>query len=495
MPNNIDSNQEVGYVTSSRNFLVHLNGLPSARINDMVVNEQGIRGWVNAVFNDSVEILILDQGNVTPGQLFKKLNTQLTVNVGEFLTSRAINPLGVPIDGKGPLPSPTKASLDELDKTATGIYSRQFIDQQFVTGIALIDTLIPIGKGQRELVLGDAHSGKTSFLIDLIINQKNSGVVCIYAAIGQSITRVRTLIDLLHSNGAIDHTIVVASSSSEPAPMIFLTPQTAFTIAEFFCKKGRDVLLILDDLGIHSKIYREISLIGGKAPGRESYPGDIFYQHSHLIERAGRFNRQFGGGSITAIPVIEINLGDFTTLIPTNVMSMTDGHLLFKASLHNQGQRPAIDISLSVSRVGRQTQNRIHNSLSSKIRQILAEADQLETVSRFSSELPEETQILLRQKEIVLELIRQDSLTYIPIEVQIMLFGLIFTKFFKDKGGTFIKEYKALLIYNFIHDPTLNQVTKAALQYKSEQDLVKMLDQLGPTLAKLCTDENNKKLK
>src|SRR3990167_4454517 len=423
----MNNTEEVGYVTKVRDFLVHLNGFPSIRVNDMVISEKGSRGWVNSIGQDEIEVFMLDEEKITPKKLFKKTLTRLGLNVGNFLLGRAINPLGIPIDGSDLL-SKTGVSgrnkvseIMELDQAAPGIESRQFFKSQFLTGITLIDTLIPLGKGQRELVMGDAHSGKTGFLLDLIINQKNTGVICIYASIGKPSVTVRNLIDILKSNGALTYTVVIAASSSEPAPLIYLTPKTALTVAQYFQKQGKDVLLILDDLGTHAKLYREIALLGNKAPGRESYPGDIFYQHAHLLERAGNFLKEFGGGSITALPVIELGLNDFTTIIPTNLMSMTDGHLLFKSSLRAQGQTPAIDISLSVSRVGRQTQDPVSNLISSRIRQVLSEALDLETISRFSSELSQETQLTLRRKDQIIELLKQDPLTPTSKPIQVIL--------------------------------------------------------------------------
>jgi F-type H+-transporting ATPase subunit alpha len=337
---------EVGFVKSSRDFVVYLEGLPSAKINDLVENEEGIRGWINSLLSDKVEVLMLNETPVFPGELFKNTGKKLTLPVGNFLMGRAINPLGVPIDGKGKLPK--SETWLELDRIAPGINSREFITRQFDTGLTLIDTLIPIGRGQRELVLGDARSGKADFLVDIMFSQRQTKTICIYAAIGKPLAEIGKLITTLASNQILPYSVVVATASADPAPLIFLTPQTAFTIAEYFQRKGWDVLVILDDMGIHAKIYREISLLCNRSPGRDSYPGDIFYQQSHLLERAGNFKKEMGGGSVTALPVIEINLGDFTTYIPTNLMSMTDGHLLFKSTLYNQGQRPAIDISLSV---------------------------------------------------------------------------------------------------------------------------------------------------
>ena len=478
--------QEVGYVTSTRDFLVHLDGFPSIRINDMVESETGARGWVNSLAEDEIEVLMLDDSKVIPKQLFKKVPFRLGVGVGDFLLGRAINPLGLPIDGKGMLSKEKPIKILELEQAAPGLETREFITEQFLTGITLIDTLIPLGKGQRELILGDAHSGKTGFLIDVLINQRNTGVICVVASIGKPAVAVRNLIDILKSNKAIDNTVIVATSSSEPAPLIFLTPKTAFAIAEYFQRQGKDVLLILDDLGTHAKIYREIALLGNKSPGRESYPGDIFYQHSHLLERAGNFLPLYGGGSITALPIIELNLNDFTTLIPTNLMSMTDGHLLFKSALRSQGQVPAIDISLSVSRVGRQTQNQLSNLLSTKIRQILSEAADLETISRFSSELPPETQLTLRRREQILEILKQDPLTAVSKQIQIILLALLLTTFFADKNKLFVEKYKNLIANSFLTNPKLMPITKSLDSFKTETDLIKALEQAGPILAKIC---------
>lgn len=479
-------NNEVGYVVSNRDFLVYLDGFPSIRINDMVQSETGLRGWVNSISETQAEVLMLDEGTVKPKQQFKRLPSRLGIAVGDFLIGRAINPLGVPIDGKGLLSKTRTNTIMELDQEAPGIESREFIKTQFLTGITLIDTLIPLGRGQRELVLGDAHSGKTGFLTDIIINQKNTGTICILALVGKPAVTVRNLIDTLRLNKALDYTVVIATSSSEPAPLIFLTPKTALTVAEYFQKKGNSVLLILDDLGSHAKIHREISLLGDKSPGRESYPGDIFYQHAHLLERAGNFTAKFGGGSITALPVIELNLTDFTTLIPTNLMSMTDGHILFKAGLRSQGQTPAIDISLSVSRVGRQTQDHVSNLLSTRVRQILSQAADLETISRFSSELPPETQLILRQRELIMEILKQEPLTAVPKQIQLILLALPFTTFLQDKNSKFIEKYKQTIIEVFQKNPALLPITKTINTIKTDDELIKILEGAVPLLTKLC---------
>ncbi|MBI2338373.1 F0F1 ATP synthase subunit alpha [Candidatus Daviesbacteria bacterium] len=478
--------QEVGYVISSKGFLIYLDGLPTVKVNDLVENESGGRGWVNSLSSDKVEVLMLDDVKVTPGQLFKRLPERLGIAAGDHLLGRAINPLGVPIDGRGLFSRTKKATVLELEQEAPGIGARQFITEQFTTNITIIDSLIPIGKGQRELIVGDAHAGKTAFLIDTIVNQKNTGTICIYASVGKPVASVRDLIDVLRANKALAHSIIIAASSNEPAPLIFLTPKTAFTLAEYFQKQGLDVLVILDDLGNHAKIYREISLLGDKSPGRESYPGDIFYQHAHLVERAGKFKKEYGGGSITALPVIELNLTDFTTFIPTNLMAMTDGHLLFRSSLHNIGQRPAIDISLSVSRVGRQTQNKLSSLLSSRIRGLLSQAEELETISRFSSELPFETQLILKRKELIEEIIKQPSLTYVVKEIQSILLALIFTGFMADKERHFLEKYKGVLIEAFLKEPSLLKITQSVSKLESVEELIKLLEGARPVLTKIC---------
>lgn len=481
----MDQTQEVGYVVSFRDFLVYLDGFPTIRINDMVESE-GLKGWVNSLAEDKVEVLMLDEGKITPNQQFKRLSNRLGIAVGDFLLGRAINPLGIPIDGRGMLSKTKTNPVAELDKEALGIASRQFITEQFVTGITLIDTLIPLGKGQRELILGDNHSGKTAFLIDLIVNQKGTGVICVVALIGKSAVTVHNFIDTLRVNRALEYTVVIATTLSEMAPLIFLTPKTALTVAEYFQTKGHHVLLILDDVGSHAKIYREMALLGNKSPGKESYPGDIFYQQAHLLERAGNFHSKNGGGSITALPVMELNLNDFPTLIPTNLMSMTDGHLLFKSALYNQGQRPAIDLAMSVSRVGRQTQDQISNLLVSRVKQVLSAASELETISRFSSELPPQTQLTLNIRDLILEMLKQDPLIAIPREIQLALLALPFTSFLKDKNPSFVEKYKQVLISAFLQESNLANIIKQISQFKTDTELIKALEGAGPILAALC---------
>lgn len=475
--------KEIGYVISSKNYLAFLDGLPHVKVNDLVENAEGNRALINALFEDKVEAFLLDDVPIHPGQLFSYTGKALSVPVGDFLLGRVVNPLIIPIDGKGIVGRGKEAF--EIQKRAHGIESREFIKEQFLTGITLLDTLVPIGKGQRELVIGDAHSGKTSFLSNIIVNMKGKNVVCIYAAIGKPTNAIKTFINVLAANDALAHTVVIATSSTEPPPLIILTPHTAMTIAEYFQRQGKDVIVMLDDMGIHAKMHRELSLLGDRSPGRESYPGDIFYQQARIMERAGKFTQEFGGGSITALPVIEITLNDFTGFIPTNLMSITDGHLFFKSNLYNKDQRPAIDISLSVSRVGRQTQNSVNNLLSRRIRQTLARGNELQTLSQFSTELPLATQLVLRQKGLIEEIIRQENLTDIPLAIQSILFSLVYTSFLKDKNDAYLRKYKDKIITLFTTDKTFSDITKSVDTIKSDEELIAKLESISEKLGEL----------
>ncbi len=478
--------EELGYVISSQNYLAYLDGLPTIKVNDLVVNDQGVQGLVNTILPNRAEVFLLNEGVITPGQTFRKTGKKLSLAVGDFLLGRSINPLGVPIDGRGHLAASTATTFLELDQPAKGIQDREFITEQLVTGVTLVDSLVPLGKGQRELIIGDSHSGKTEFLIDVLINLKNSNVICIYAAIGKPATYIKNLMNTIEINGASHYTVLVATASTEPTPLIVLTPKAAFCIAEYFQSQGHDVLVILNDMGNHAKIYRELSLIGGKPPGRESYPGDIFFTHASLLERAGNFNKTAGGGSISALPVIELNLTDFTGFIPTNLMSITDGHLMFKANLYNKNQRPAVDISLSVSRVGRQTQAMVISMLSRLVRQVLGQAADLETLSRFSEELPPATQLILRQKGLIEEILKQESLINVPLAIQTILLGLVFSSFLRDKDSQFLKIHKKTLIESFGKDPELRPITDSVLKLANDKTLIDTLEKTVGKLNLLC---------
>ncbi len=481
------TSQEVGYVLSIRGSLIYLDGLPTAKIMDLIESEQGVRAVVAAVLENEVEAWVLDEGTIFPGQMFKKSEKRLKVPASPSLLGRVINALAVPIDGKGPI-SKTRAIELDFERPAKPLKDRQFIDTQLVTGLTLVDTLIPLGKGQRELVLGDAHSGKTSFIIDMIAQSSSLGMVCIMASLGKPISELRKLIDILTAAKAMSRTVIMAATATDSSPLIFLTPMAAFSLAEYFQSQGLDVLIILDDLGVHAKVYRELALLAGRVPGRESYPADMFYSHAHLLERAGRFTKAVGGGSITALPVIELPLNDFTTFIPTNVMSMTDGHLLFKSSLRTLGQRPAVDISLSVSRVGRQTQNRLQNALAFKIKQVLSEATSLDTVSKFSGELPPQTQSVLFRRDLIMEILKQDQLSPVSLEIQTILLGLVFTSFFNGRNIPYLVKNRSKLSQFFAKPAAnLDVLIKSILKLKTVDQLMAELESLVPKLREVIT--------
>lgn len=473
--------QEVGYVLSIRGSLVYIDGLPGIKIMDMVENETGIRGVISGLEESRVEVWVLDEGTVVPGQLFKKTEKRLTIPASPALLGRAINVLGVPIDNKGQIPK-TRAKWLDFERPAKPLKDRSFINTQLITGLTLVDTLIPIGKGQRQLIMGDPHSGKTSFLIDMISSATQEGIISIYASVGKPVAEVRKLIDILTAIKALSKSVFIAATATDPPPLIVLTPLAAFSVAEYFQEMGKDVLIILDDLGAHAKTYRELALLGNRIPGRESYPADMFYTHAHMLERAGKFNQKVGGGSITALPVIEIPLNDFTTYIPTNLMSMTDGHLLFKSSLRALGQHPSIDISLSVSRLGRQTQNRLQNALALRIRQVLSEAVSLDTISRFLGELPAQTQSVLNKRDLIMEAFKQERLSQISSQTQIVLLSLIFTSFFNGKDANFLAKHKSNIIVFFLKYPKLRSFVENVFEIKDLDKLIADLETIVPKL-------------
>lgn len=439
---------------------------------------------VTAIKANQVGALILDDVKIEPGTEFRRTGKQLAVDVGDYLLGRMINPLGQPVDGKGKFTSAGKPA--DLDQAPLGIKARAGINRQFETGITLIDTLVPIAYGQRELMIGDSRSGKSSFLVDLIVNQRNKGLVCVLCVVGKPAIEIKRLVAVLADNHALDYTVVVAAAASERAPLIYLTPSVGVTIAEYFQKSGRDVLLVMDDLGVHAKFYREISLLSGRAPGRESYPGDIFYQHAKLVERAGNFTKEYGGRSITALPVIETSSDDFSSFMSTNLMGMTDGHLLFNSTRYHQGYRPSIDVSLSVSRVGRQTQFMAQKRLSAKIKTLLAEAANLETFARLGSDISPQTKATLNQAEQIKEFLKQDPLTRIPVIVQMIILGLTYTPFMQNNTAEFVKINKKAIIEYFLNLPTIQKFSVDAIKFKDETEFVTSLSQFLPGLSQVC---------
>jgi F-type H+-transporting ATPase subunit alpha len=477
------ASKEVGFITAIQDYLMYLEGLPSVSVNDILVCENGARALVTALEREKVEAVMLDRFRPKPGDSLSLLPGGLRMPIGDAMLGRAINPIGEALDDKPPLP-PGGEKID-LDRVAGGIDTRRIITEQFATGISMIDTLLPIGKGQRELIIGEPRGGKSSFLLECINHQKNTDIICIYAGIGKPEVETRRFIKSMTETNSFEHLIVVAASSQESAPLIYITPHIALSIAEYFAMKGRDILLILDDLSVHAKYLREMSLLSGRIPGRESYPADIFYQHSHLVERAGSFNDRGGKGSITLLPTVETELENLTAFIPTNIMSMTDGHIFFSASLRAQGLYPAVEPERSVTRVGHQTQAILHKQLSDKLRTLLADFHELEKYGHFGSELSGGTQVTLNRGKVLVEMLTQEPLQNIPIPTQICLLGLIFTPFCEKHDAEFIHRFKPTIL-KLIEEAPEFKVVKDKLPTLKLEDLFAELSKLHDFLEGKC---------
>lgn len=451
MPTKTDSSfagsaniSEIGFVTQAQDYLMHLEGLPSAKLNDVVIGERDNVGYVTALSPGMVEAQILTGERARPGDTFTVREHGLSLPTHVSLFGRIINALGQPVDNESPFPP--GGEIVDLDSVAPGIHKRDFVHDQFYTGVMLIDTLLPIGRGQRELLFGDARSGKDLFLIDVVLNQKGKDVICIYVALGKSDVEVRRLQDRFRRGGADEYTIIMAATATEAPPMIAITPMVACSLGEYFAKKGKTVLIIQDDLATHAKYLREISLLAARIPGRESYPANIFFEHSQMVERAGSFMADYGGGTITMLPVVETDMENMTNLIPTNVMSMTDGHILFLSTLHTAGKYPAADPSKSVTRVGKQTMMFIHKVLADKTMALLAEYSELERFSRFGSDLADETQKTLKRGKVMQEILSQPMGIFIEASYQILFLGLVFSGFFDERDLSTVHEKKTEML-------------------------------------------------
>jgi F-type H+/Na+-transporting ATPase subunit alpha len=484
------SRKEIGYVTSVNGYLVSVNGLPNVTINELIVHQSNARGIVIALNDEQVEVLMLDDIKIKPNELFTKTSRKFSISLSNSILGRTINPLGVPIDGKGRLTGELKSC--EVFREARGITSRKIITEQLETGLTIIDLLVPIAKGQREMVIGDSRSGRASFLLDIVINlakhskeEKDSSIVCIYALVGKPANEIRRVVDVLHANQADSNTVVLATGSSDIASLIILGPNVAFTIAEFFQSQGKDVLVIIDDMGVHAKFYRESALLSNRAPGRQSYPGDIFFQHAKEVERAGSYNESAGGGSITAIPVIEADTEEMTGFITTNLMAMTDGHLFFDATRYHEGIRPPVDIGLSVSRVGRQTQGLIQKQLSDKLKSTMAQAKKLETYSRLGTETSTQTQSVLNQYAIITALLNQEHLLRIPRLIQMMMLGLVFTTFISKVTKEDLEGNKAKIL-TYLNTPAVYTPFKEQVdKMKDVSEFIEALEKIVPQVLQL----------
>lgn len=420
---NLDT-YEVGTVIRVGDGIALVHGLDSSMSGELLEFPNGVYGMVlNLEANCVGAILFGDSGKVKEGDYVKCTKRILEVPVGEEMLGRVINPLGQPLDGKGAILS---RKFRPIEKKATGVIARKSVSVPLQTGLKVIDALVPIGRGQRELIIGDRQTGKTSIAIDTIINQKDTGVICIYVAIGQKESTVNSVVETLKKYDAMKYSIVVSASASNPSPMLYIAPYTGVTIAEEFMFKGRDVLVIYDDLSKHAVSYRELSLLLKRPPGREAYPGDVFYLHSRLLERAARLSEEYGGGSITALPIIETQAGDISSYIPTNVISITDGQIFLQSDLFHSGVRPAINAGLSVSRVGGSAQIKAIKKVSGTLRLDLASYRELEAFTQFGSDLDPMTKAKLERGKRTIEVLKQPLHKVISREKQaIILYSLV----------------------------------------------------------------------
>ena len=401
----VSKDQEVGTVIWVGDGIATIYGIEHAMYGEIVIFENGVRGMVQDIKRDQVGCIIFGKDTeIKEGTKVTRTKKKAGIPVGDTYLGRIINALGAPIDGKGEIKADDYRAIEQ---EAPGIVDRQSVKQPMETGILAIDSMFPIGRGQRELIIGDRQPGKTSIAVDTILNQKGKDVVCIYVAIGQKASTVAKLVNTLTKNGAMDYSIVLSSTASESASLQYIAPYAGTALAEYFMYKGKDVLIVYDDLSKHAVAYRALSLLLERSPGREAYPGDVFYLHSRLLERSSKLSDELGGGSITALPIIETQAGDVSAYIPTNVISITDGQIFLESDLFNSGMRPAVNVGLSVSRVGGAAQTKAMKKASGTIRIDLAQYREMEVFTQFSSDLDDMTKEQLQYGKGLMELLKQ----------------------------------------------------------------------------------------
>ncbi|ABB15543.1 F0F1 ATP synthase subunit alpha [Carboxydothermus hydrogenoformans] len=408
----------VGTVIQVGDGIARVYGLEDCMASELLEFPGGVLGMALNLEEDNVGCVILGPyTHIKEGDTVKRTGRVVSVPVGEALIGRVVNPLGQPLDGKGPI---VTDKFRPVERIAPGVITRKSVHEPLQTGIKAIDSMIPIGRGQRELIIGDRQTGKTAIAIDTIINQKNTDVICIYVAIGQKASTVAKVVQTLKDHGAMDYTIVVSATASDPAPLLYLAPYAGCAMGEEFMEQGKHVLVVYDDLSKQAAAYRELSLLLRRPPGREAYPGDVFYLHSRLLERAAKLSDEYGGGSLTALPIIETQAGDVSAYIPTNVISITDGQIYLESDLFYAGVRPAVNVGLSVSRVGGAAQIKAMKQVAGSLRLDLAQYRELAAFAQFGSDLDKATLARLTRGERLVELLKQDQYKPMPVEEQVM---------------------------------------------------------------------------
>ncbi len=476
--------EETGKVVSVADGVANVYGLKNVMANEMVEFENGARGIALNLEESSVGIVILgDTSGINEGSSVKRLGKLLRVPVGDALISRVVNALGEPIDGKGAIETSDTRFVEEKAK---GIMARKSVHEPLQTGLKAIDALVPIGRGQRELIIGDRQTGKTTVAVDTIINQKGQDVICIYVAIGQKQSTVAQVVKKLEEYGAMDYTIVVAAGASEAAALQYLAPYSGCTMGEYFRDNSRHALIIYDDLSKHAVAYREMSLILRRPPGREAYPGDVFYLHSRLLERASKLSDALGAGSLTALPIIETQAGDVSAYIPTNVISITDGQIFLESGLFNSGIRPAINVGLSVSRVGGSAQIKAIKKVSGTLRLDLAQYRELQAFAQFASDLDESSRKQLDRGQRMVEILKQPPYSPLPVENQVVIIFAGSRGFLDDVPTSSIGKFEAEL-YPYIeakYPEIFEEIrSKKTIEKDLEENLIKALNDFKATFA------------
>ncbi|MFR3902966.1 F0F1 ATP synthase subunit alpha [Faecalicatena fissicatena] len=478
---------EVGTVIQVADGIARIHGLEKAMQGELLEFPHGVRGMVLNLEEDNVGAVLLgDATNIEEGDIVKTTGTVVEVPVGDEMIGRVVNALGQPIDGKGPISS---RKFRKIERVASGVIDRKSVDTPLQTGIKAIDSMVPIGRGQRELIIGDRQTGKTAIAVDTIINQKGQNVKCIYVAIGQKASTVANIVKTLEENGAMDYTTVVASTSSELAPLQYIAPYSGCAIGEEWMENGEDVLIIYDDLSKHATAYRTLSLLLRRPPGREAYPGDVFYLHSRLLERAARLSDELGGGSLTALPIIETQAGDVSAYIPTNVISITDGQIYLETEMFNAGFRPAVNAGLSVSRVGGSAQIKAMKKIAAPIRVELAQFRELASFAQFGSELDADTKEKLAQGERIREVLKQPQYAPVPVEYQVIILYAATRKHLLDIPTEKVLEFEeALFEYIKTKYPEIPESIKETRVLSDEAEQ-KLIQAIGECKAKFSAAE------
>ena len=462
--------KETGYIISIGDGISKVHGLDNCMANELLEFSNGEYGMALNLEENFVSVVMLgsDEG-IKEGDIVKRTGRVVSVPVGENLIGRVVNALGQAIDGKGEIQT---ENIRPIESNAPGIIERKSVSVPLQTGIKAIDSMIPIGRGQRELIIGDRQTGKTVIATDTIINQKGKDVICIYVAIGQKRSTVAQIVDTLTKNGAMDYTIVVSATASELAPLQYIAPYSGCAMGEYFMEKGKDVLVVYDDLSKHAVAYRALSLLIRRPPGREAYPGDVFYLHSRLLERAARLAPEYGGGSLTALPIIETQAGDVSAYIPTNVISITDGQIFLETELFHSGIMPAVNPGISVSRVGGNAQIKAMKKVSGSLKLSYSQYRELQGFAQFGSDLDEDTKKRLAQGERIVEVLKQDRNSPIDVELQVVIIYAVVNDFLADVKVSEISDFE-----NGLFDFMKNHHNEILQEIKETGDLSKELSE------------------